>query len=303
MVDCLRNQETAEGRMKGYEFKPTQEDVFIVSPAKCGTTWVCQMVQSLRSRGDMDFEEINLEIPCLEMAWDSGCKELDLPQRWAPRAYKTHFWQPHCPAAGKIIYICRDPMEAGPSFFHFMRGWAFDDGDITMEQFILEFFMWRGDADSPLQNASQWSNMASWYPRRADPDVLWLHYEDLHEDRAAGVKLIADFLGVGAGDAELQAIAVEQSSIDFMKAHLTKFDEHHFKQAMNVHSGRPQDAGTTSGKVREGVLGANKKELSLQLQAALQQRWTDYMLPRTGYKTYAEFRRGINKELGRPFSS
>lgn len=56
-------------------------------------------------------------------------------------------------------------------------------------------------------------------------------------------------------------------------------------------------------QVREGVLGANRAELSPQVKAALQQRWTDYMLPRTGYATYEEMRRGINQELGRPFIS
>lgn len=197
MVEALRLQESEEGRWKGYHFKPKADDVMIVSPAKCGTTWVCQIVQSLRSRGDMDFEEINLAIPCLEMAWDGGYGEPDQPQRWHPRVFKTHWWEPDCPkGAGKHIYIVRDPMEAGPSFFYFMRDWAFDAGDISLDQFILEFFMWRGDAQSPLQNASQWSNMASWYPRRRDPGVLWLHYEDLHQDRAAAVALIARFLGL-----------------------------------------------------------------------------------------------------------
>jgi hypothetical protein len=28
--------------------------------------------------------------------------------------------------------------------------------------------------------------------------VLWLHYEDLHQDLPAAVKLIAEFLGLGA---------------------------------------------------------------------------------------------------------
>ncbi|KAL4457843.1 hypothetical protein ABPG75_012708 [Micractinium tetrahymenae] len=59
---------------------------------------------------------------------------------------------------------------------------------------------------------------------------------------------------------------------------------------------------SSSGKVREGVLGANKAELSAEVKAALQQRWADYMLPRTGYATYEEMRRGINKERGRPSS-
>lgn len=57
--------------------------------------------------------------------------------------------------------------------------------------------------------------------RSKDPRVLWVHYEDLHEDLAAGVKLIAEFLGLGAGDAELQALAVHQAGIDFMKQHPT----------------------------------------------------------------------------------
>lgn len=59
-------------------------------------------------------------------------------------------------------------------------------------------------------------------PHRLDPDVLWLHYEDLHEDLPAAVRLVAEHIGVGAGDAELQAIAVEQGSIEFMRAHPTK---------------------------------------------------------------------------------
>lgn len=54
------NEPTLAGKTKGHQFQPGPEDVFIVSPPKCGTTWVCQIVQSLRSRGDMSFEEINL---------------------------------------------------------------------------------------------------------------------------------------------------------------------------------------------------------------------------------------------------
>lgn len=55
------------------------------------------------------------------------------------------------------------------------------------------------------------------------------------------------------------------------------------KAAVNGRSGRPADAGMGSGgKVREGRLGANKQQLTPELEAALQQRWTEYMLPRTG---------------------
>ena len=47
--------------------------------------------------------------------------------------------------------------------------------------------------------------------------MLLLFYEDLHADLAAAVKLIADFTGVAAGDAEAQAIACRQASIEHMR--------------------------------------------------------------------------------------
>jgi hypothetical protein len=80
----------------------------------------------------MGFEEINLVIPCLEMAHDSGIDDLDAPQVASPRVFKTHFWRPHCPAgAGRYVFLVRDPLEAGPSFFHFMQGWFFDAGEAS----------------------------------------------------------------------------------------------------------------------------------------------------------------------------
>lgn len=52
--------------------------------------------------------------------------------------------------------------------------------------------------------------------------MLFLHYEDLHSDLPTAVALIARFLGVGAGDGELQALAARQASIDFMRQFPTK---------------------------------------------------------------------------------
>lgn len=49
---------------------------------RCGTTWVCQIVQSLRSRGDMDFEEINLVGRAAETPRPS--------RRWFPRTPCTN---------------------------------------------------------------------------------------------------------------------------------------------------------------------------------------------------------------------
>lgn len=48
-----------------------------------------------------------------------------------------------------------------------------------MDQFLQEFFMRRGKPENWEQNASHWHHLTAWYPLRHNPDVLWLHFEDL----------------------------------------------------------------------------------------------------------------------------
>jgi hypothetical protein len=252
----------------------------------------------------MNFEELNLEIPCLEMAYDSGLTDLDVPQAAHFRAFKTHAWHRDCPKGGRYIYLLRNPLDAGPSFYHFMAGWFFPPGDIELNEFLEEFFLARGQPATPMSNASHWHNLASWYPHRADDNVLWLHYEDLIDNLPAAVALIAEFIGVGQNDADLQALACRQASLQHMQAHPTKYDEHHLKLARNEACGLERTAGLGEGgtaKVRAGGKSADRQRLSEETVAGMGRKWKEVAEPVTGYGSYEEMRRGVNAELGRPF--
>src|SRR5215470_1738539 len=67
--------------------RPT--DVIISPYGKCGTTMLQQMFHTLRTRGDMDFDDISRVVPWIEM---SPILRIDLnsPQRAEPRGYKSH---------------------------------------------------------------------------------------------------------------------------------------------------------------------------------------------------------------------
>jgi len=88
-----------------------------------------------------------------------------------------------------------------------------------------------------------------------------------------------------------------------MKEHATKYDEHPMKLVRNEAAGLPRDAGLTGnpGKVRKGVSNCGKDVLPQYILDQIDARWNQVVTTVTGYKTYEEFRNGINKELKRNF--
>ena len=77
-------------------FVPQEGDVFVATHSKAGTTMMQQICHQLRSNGDIDFEEISVVVPWLEMAHDVGT-DLNAPQKYSPRVFKTHFDWPSVP--------------------------------------------------------------------------------------------------------------------------------------------------------------------------------------------------------------
>lgn len=309
-IEALRERfrriHTEEGRMKGVNFVPRPSDVFVVTPPKAGTTWIQQILHGLRTNGSMDFDEISLVIPMIERAHDYGYLDLDMEQVAQPRMYKTHLWYRDCPKGARYIFVARDPKDMCVSFYHFKKNWMFDEKDIPLDDFVEGIMLSQDKPATPMTNASLWQIIVSWWPHRNDSNVLWLHYDDLHENLAACVKLIAEFIGVGADDEDLQQLVVKQASLDFMMQHHSQFDEHQMKLGMNEAMGLPRNAGMGSenpGKVRTGTIGGHRDALSSSMIEKLDKRWALDVEPVTGYQSYNDLRNSINKELGRPFGT
>ena len=75
---------TEQGRNRGLSFKPRSDDVFVVTPTKCGTTWMQQILHQLRSGGDMSFDEIDDVVPYIELAYDVEI-DLESEHNYQPR--------------------------------------------------------------------------------------------------------------------------------------------------------------------------------------------------------------------------
>ena len=201
-------------RQQGLALKLRPSDVVITPFGKSGTTWTQQIVHCLRTRGDMNFDDISRVVPWIESSPGLGI-DLDAEQKSNPRAFKSHLGWSEIPQGGRYIVVVRDPKDALYSSFKFIEGWFFEPGSIALDDYAREFF---------IKDRDYWKHLSSWWPRRNDDDVLLMAFEHMKLDLSGTIERIADFADIKLDD-ELKEITEEQASLKFMLEHKNKFDD------------------------------------------------------------------------------
>ena len=282
MQERFENFATNEGWQHGLSYKADPTDVFIVTPAKCGTTWMQQIVHGLRTRGSMDFDEITRVVPWINMAYDTGI-DIYAPQVARPHAFKTHTRLDEVPKGGKYVVIVRDPADALVSDYYFMEEMFFEKGTISLEQFAREEFIAFQDIHKHI--------LAFW-DRRNDSDVLPLCYENMKADLLRTVERVAAFIGISL-DEELKEIVVRQSDIKFMQEHKDQFEDHIIRRARSEAMRLPLDGRLN--KVRNGQVGESRERVPDEIRKELDAVWREVVTSKTGLQSYEDLRKELDR--------
>lgn len=264
----FREDEFREGLK--LELRPT--DVVITPFAKSGTTWTQQIVHTLRTRGDMDFDDISRVVPWIETSPSVGI-DLNAEQKANPRAFKSHLGWDLMPKGGRYINVVRNPADVVVSMFKFNEGWYWAPGAVELNEYALE---------EALTKRSYYQHLKSWWPRRLDADVLFMCYETMLQAPAETITRIAEFIGVPLDD-ELLALALEHSSIGFMLEHKDRFDDLLMRRLATERMGVPFESD--GAKVREGKSGTGAA-LSDEVQARLAEIWAEEITATLGFADY-----------------
>ena len=280
LVEANSHFVTDESWQRGVGYQPAPSDIFISPFAKCGTTWMQQIVHGLRSNGSMDFDEITQVVPWLELAHDMGW-DVTADQVATPRAFKSHLRWDEIPKGGRYIVVLRDPGDALLSFYRFCEGWRFETGAISLDDFAT-YYLERDDWHS------YWGHAASWWRVRERADVLLVSFETMKADLPGVVRRVADFTGLG-GDADRVALATRQARFGFMKAHGAQFDDHLLRAARDRACGLPPGGAAT--KVDRGQTG---HRLSPDIHAALDGKWQATLGAEFGLADYAALRQALD---------
>ncbi|XP_064485750.1 sulfotransferase ssu-1-like [Ornithodoros turicata] len=218
-----------------FGYRPTADDVFIVTYPKCGTTWMQHIVYYIYSDGEprRSREDFSARTPFFEVLGAEAIANLI-----RPAAIKTHLpfeYQPYSEQA-KYIYVARNPFDCCVSFYnHYKVFPEYDFADGTFDKFF-EMFL-EGNVDF----GDYFHHLLSWYPHKNDSNVLFLTYEDLKKDVRAGVLKVAEFLGPKYGNKVRRSNGIILDKIvqltDFES--MKKVVNHEIKEVRSLHSEKP----------------------------------------------------------------
>jgi len=281
---------TEAGRNAGLGMSLRPTDVVITPFGKSGTTWLQQMAHTLRTRGDMNFDDISRVVPWIETSTDLGI-DLNAEQKTHPRLFKSHLDAHRMPKGGRYINSCRDPKDVLYSMYKFMEGWFIEPGAISLDEFAQGTFIVAGGPGS--SGGDYWTHLKSWWARRADPDVLFMAYEHMKDDLEGTIHKVAAFINIDLDD-ELLAITLEHSSLQFMQQHTDRFDDKLMRERSIALVGLPEDSD--SSKVRTGQVGESKQQLSAEVVKQLDALWQQHITAELGFEDYAAMIGSLSNE-------
>ncbi|UYV81137.1 hypothetical protein LAZ67_20000137 [Cordylochernes scorpioides] len=196
-------------------YKPQEDDLFVVTFPKCGTTWTQCIVYLILNKGKpyKNSHELMAKIPYLELF---GADAMDKLPR--PEAIKIHLdfkRTPYSPLA-KYIHVVRNPKDTCVSFYHHTLKLSPYEFDGTFDDFFEIFFNGQNDYGDYFEHT------LSWYEHRNDPNVLFLTYEELKSDTRNAILKMAKFIGddyekILIENPDIMENVLKYSSIEQMK--------------------------------------------------------------------------------------
>jgi aryl sulfotransferase len=208
-------------------FKPRAGDIFVCTPSKSGTTWMQTIVANLLwPDGNFPGPIVNGICPWIEAKFmPAEAMHAMLEAQPHRRAMKSH-----TPADGipwfddaKYITVARDGRDAFMSWCNHVSRMKMTQmlNEQAAKEGIAPMKTFNGDYHSYLREWLEDNNhfqmIASYWARRGQPNLLFVHYNDLKKDLPGEMRRVAKFLDIEL-DASQWPGVIERSTFDGMRS-------------------------------------------------------------------------------------
>ncbi|XP_055708857.1 luciferin sulfotransferase-like [Phlebotomus papatasi] len=239
-------------------FKIREDDVWVVTYPKCGTTWAQEMVWQICNDLQLNTScNLSERFPFFE----AGCMWNNWPNKTlnflndepSPRFFKSHLPASLLPkqiwtVKPRIVYVARNMKDVMVSFYHHYRNICLFSG--TFSDFA-ELFMDNRVYFSPFD-----SHILNFWHMKDKENILFLTYEDMKTDLPAVIEKTADFLGKSLSRNQIKDLADHLSFENFSKNPYVNYQEEilRVKKEFNL----PRDFNF----IRRGKVNSYKDEMS-----------------------------------------
>ncbi|XP_071550992.1 sulfotransferase 1E1-like [Panulirus ornatus] len=231
-----------------YRFEFRESDVVVMTWPKCGTTWMQEIVWTMRNNPDldnpqamvpthnrvpfMDFDMLvpgyMLELMCqdkdLKSSFKERCPDGDpmdgmfyqkAMEMADPRTIKTHLpfslLHPQLLDTTKVVYVARNPKDVVVSYLHHSRLLKCHDFKGSLDQFVQYF------VDDELVYGPYWLHVKEAWEKRDHPNLHFVFYEDLKSKNMDELQKLNQFMKTNLTEEQLQKVA-KHTSFSEMKA-------------------------------------------------------------------------------------
>eukprot|EP00747_Dinoflagellata_sp_TGD_P071285 gnl/TRDRNA2_/TRDRNA2_156966_c0_seq1.p1 gnl/TRDRNA2_/TRDRNA2_156966_c0~~gnl/TRDRNA2_/TRDRNA2_156966_c0_seq1.p1 ORF type:complete len:605 (+),score=102.36 gnl/TRDRNA2_/TRDRNA2_156966_c0_seq1:1-1815(+) len=205
-------------------FRCREQDTFVCTYPRCGTTWMVQVVSCIFHGADADYEDHSAFV---EGRLASEASSLyDIEAMRAPRILKMHAPRDAYPGLrrgsdvdlqehGKAIYVVRNPKDCCVSLRHHHANNHSIAWRGSWDEWIGRFL---SGAVSGEYGGSYYEHVREWWKfSRLHPDRIHLvYFEDMKADLGSVIADIAEFLGCPVAADELDRIE-QRCSFETMK--------------------------------------------------------------------------------------
>jgi len=196
------------------KFGQRDDDIYIVTYPKSGTTIMQVVLYQLTTDGDMNFDHIYDVSPWIR---NHSFKKLEPPQLPSPRIIKSHdgYKTFEKGTKGRFIHVYRNGMDVAVSQYHQVKNYV--KPDLEFDEFLKEFL--------DVKAKGGWFQFNKrWFENKWKRPVLYVKYEDLLSNKYEQIQRVIKFCNLKVDESAIVR-AIECSSFEYMKQNENKFGE------------------------------------------------------------------------------
>lgn len=222
-----------------HEFGERDDDIYIISYPRSGTTLTQMLVYQLTTDGNIDFDNLDDVSPWLRNQANNKSELKNLP---SPRIIKSHdaYERFDHSVKGKFIYVFRNPEDVALSRYH--QDLDYNNTELNIDEYMIQFFR---------PGRYNWFLFhKQWLVNKKKSNILYIKYEDLIDNMDSCIERIVEFCNLDLQNIDIERVK-QRSSFAFMKLHSSKF---------GLRQDKSKDYNY-NGFIREGKKGEGLKKI------------------------------------------